>query len=307
MNNNTEFFNILGLENSSSIVKIKKAYNSAKKVWTIDESASDKLKTRCKTQLKKIDEAYDNLLNEFNTNISKIEYILQQVILYKSDKSTDANKLKINSTDKEYSNFKIKTKDVEFSNVKVRYWWRALYLSLILAYLNILYLSYPLDKSIIEQRFVQTQQSNASSTVQKTTIKDNKTTINNGQNNTQTNQEIKSTTKTEAKQEPSKENKKDTTSVKHQNENKTIKEKQVVNKTENKAKSVSQNKKQETNTTNNGKKNEYHLTKQNVPVLVPVKEVPTISPNNTTNANNKVKTNPSTSRSDFNAVSDYFE
>ena len=308
MNSNTEHFNILGLENNASFREIKKAYSSARKVWIVDESAPEKLKNRSKIQLHRIDEAYNILLNDFIGNIYKVKNILKKLATDKYTQSSSISDLKMNSTDKEYSIFKIKTKEVEFSNLKIRYWWRALYLALILTFLNILYFCYPIDTTIQEQQPIQIQQTNEPAPkVQSSNIKEEKNNIKDSQNNKQTNNEIKAQVTTQTKQEHLQENKKDTTSIKHPSQNTTTKEKQIVNKTENKANTANHNKKQETNTTNNGKKSEYHLTKQNVPVLIPVKEVPTISPNNNTNTNNKTKTKTPTSRSDFNAVSDYFE
>ena len=300
MNSNTEYFNILGLENNASFSEIKKAYSSARKVWIVDESAPEKLKNRSKIQLHRIEEAYDILLNDFIGNIYKVKNILKKVVFDKSTQSNSISDLKINSTNKEYSNFKIQIKEVEFNNLKICYWGRALYLALILTCLNILYFCYPIDTTIQEQKPILIQQTNKSaSQVQSSNIKEEKNNIKNSQNNKQINNEIKTQVNTQTKQEHLQENKKDTTSIKHSRQNTTTKEKQIVNKTENKTNTINQNKKSETNAANNGKKSEYHLTKQNVPVLVPVKEVTTISPNN--------KTNQQTSRSDFNAVSDYFE
>lgn len=130
MSNNEELYYLLGLEENASAERIKNAYNIAKHAWTIDEFAPIELKNRCKVQLDKIDKAYQVLLD------------------FEKEKTEE----KIQFSDNEYEKFNVQTKDVEYTKTKINFWWRLLYLSLILLILIILNLLYPLPNGEVENQ-----------------------------------------------------------------------------------------------------------------------------------------------------------
>lgn len=130
MSNNEELYYLLGLEENASAERIKNAYNIAKHAWTLDESAPIAFKNRCKVQLDKIDKAYQVLLD------------------FEKEKTEE----KIQFSDNEYEKFNVQTKDVEYTKTKINFWWRLLYLSLILLILIILNLLYPLPNGEVENQ-----------------------------------------------------------------------------------------------------------------------------------------------------------